>query len=170
MNLYHNLSEVNYAIYTFSICDMRIEYIDEVVTSIKLHEPLPINYCGLRTPLTDLVSLQLREYFEGKRKEFTFAWRVQGTDFQQKVWRALYQIPYGERRTYKDIAIAIGSPLSSRAVGMACNRNPMMIVVPCHRVIGAGGKLIGYAAGIELKAKLLNIENDQRFDLIHEKR
>ncbi|MFR9592700.1 MAG: methylated-DNA--[protein]-cysteine S-methyltransferase [Rikenellaceae bacterium] len=115
----------------------------------------------MNNPFTDLVASQLQEYFDGARTHFTFKFELQGTKFQQKVWRALCTIPYAERRTYKDIAIEIGSPLASRAVGMACNRNPMMIVVPCHRVVGSNGRLVGYAGGIDLKEKLLSIESDR---------
>lgn len=80
---------------------------------------------------------QLSEYFAGKRDSFDIPIKTQGTDFQEKVWNALKQIPYGETRSYKDIAIAIGKPKAMRTVGMANNRNPIMIVIPCHRVIGA---------------------------------
>ena len=83
---------------------------------------------------------------------------MKGTAFQQNVWRALLEIPYGETRSYKQIAEAIGNPKAVRAVGMANNRNPLLVVVPCHRVIGANGKLIGYAAGIEKKEFLLRLE------------
>ena len=81
-----------------------------------------------------------------------------GTVFQQQVWKALCDIPYGETRSYKQIAEAIGNPKAVRAVGMANNRNPLIIVVPCHRVVGANGKLVGYAAGIEKKEFLLKLE------------
>ena len=83
---------------------------------------------------------------------------IKGTDFQIRVWQALCDIPYGETRSYKQIAKAIGKPKAVRAVGMANNRNPLLIVVPCHRVIGANGKLVGYGAGIEKKEFLLRLE------------
>ena len=98
------------------------------------------------------------EYLEGKRKVFDFPYEFHGTEFQKKVWKKLCDIPYGETRTYKDIAIAIGNPKACRAVGMSNNKNPITIAVPCHRVIGANGKLVGYAGGIEMKKKLLEIE------------
>lgn len=101
---------------------------------------------------------QLSEYFAGKRDSFDIPIKTQGTDFQEKVWNALKQIPYGETRSYKDIAIAIGKPKAMRAVGMANNRNPIMIVIPCHRVIGANGQLIGYGGGLDVKEKLLTLE------------
>lgn len=101
---------------------------------------------------------QLSEYFAGKRDSFDIPIKTQGTDFQEKVWNTLKQIPYGETRSYKDIAIAIGKPKAMRAVGMANNRNPIMIVIPCHRVIGANGQLIGYGGGLDVKEKLLTLE------------
>ena len=101
---------------------------------------------------------QLSEYFAGKRDSFDIPIKTQGTDFQEKVWNALKQIPYGETRSHKDIAIAIGKPKAMRAVGMANNRNPIMIVIPCHRVIGANGQLIGYGGGLDVKEKLLTLE------------
>ena len=101
---------------------------------------------------------QLSEYFAGKRDSFDIPIKTQGTDFQEKVWNALKQIPYGETRSYKEIAIAIGKPKAMRAVGMANNRNPIMIVIPCHRVIGANGQLIGYGGGLDVKEKLLTLE------------
>ena len=102
---------------------------------------------------------QLSEYLKGERKSFDLPLRMKGTDFQQRVWNALLKIPYGETRSYKQIAEAIGNPKAVRAVGMANNRNPLLIVVPCHRVIGADGKLVGYGAGIEKKEFLLRLES-----------
>lgn len=101
---------------------------------------------------------QLSEYLDGKRELFDIPIKTQGTDFQEKVWKALKQIPYGETRSYKEIAIEIGNPKAMRAVGMANNRNPIMIVIPCHRVIGANGQLIGYGGGLDVKEKLLTLE------------
>ena len=101
---------------------------------------------------------ELEEYFAGKRREFTFPLDLRGTDFQQACWRALLAIPYGETRTYADIARAVGKPNAFRAVGMANNRNPIAIVVPCHRVIASDGTLCGYGAGLDVKRKLLELE------------
>ena len=101
---------------------------------------------------------QLSEYLTGERKSFDLPLNPRGTVFQQQVWKALCDIPYGETRSYKQIAEAIGNPKAVRAVGMANNRNPLLIVVPCHRVIGANGKLVGYGAGIEKKEFLLKLE------------
>ncbi|MBQ7883713.1 MAG: methylated-DNA--[Phascolarctobacterium sp.] len=102
---------------------------------------------------------QLQEYFAKERTSFDLTLDVQGTEFQEKVWEELKKIPYGEVRTYQDIATALGNPKAVRAVGMANNRNPICIVVPCHRVIGKNNKLTGYAGGVEKKEYLLNLES-----------
>lgn len=101
---------------------------------------------------------QLEEYFAGQRREFTFPLDLRGTEFQLACWQALLAIPYGETRTYADIARAVGKSGAFRAVGMANNRNPVAIVVPCHRVIGSDGTLCGYGGGLEIKRKLLGLE------------
>lgn len=101
---------------------------------------------------------QLDEYFSGERREFNFALDLRGTDFQRACWRALAAIPYGETRSYADIARAVGRPRGFRAVGMANNRNPVAIVVPCHRVIASDGTLCGYGGGLDVKRKLLELE------------
>jgi methylated-DNA-[protein]-cysteine S-methyltransferase len=102
---------------------------------------------------------QLREYFNGERKEFSIALDFIGTDFQKQVWYALLTIPYGETRTYGQIADQLNNPKAVRAVGAANGRNPISIIAPCHRVIGASGSLTGFAGGLENKAILLKIEN-----------
>ncbi len=101
---------------------------------------------------------QILEYLEGKREEFTIPIRMKGTKFQQEVWTALLDIPYAETCSYGDVAKAIGKPKACRAVGMANNKNPLPIIIPCHRVIGADGRMVGYAAGLDIKAKLQSIE------------
>jgi O-6-methylguanine DNA methyltransferase len=101
---------------------------------------------------------ELREYLAGERREFTFALDLRGTPFQVQCWRALLAIPYGETRTYADIARAVQKPKAFRAVGMANNRNPIAVVVPCHRVIASDGTLCGYGGGLDLKRKLLELE------------
>jgi methylated-DNA-[protein]-cysteine S-methyltransferase len=112
----------------------------------------------LETALIKEAHRQLCEYLKGERKTFHLPLAPKGTDFQKRVWKALMEIPYGETRSYKQIAVAIGNPKAVRAVGLANNRNPLLIVVPCHRVIGADGKLVGYGAGIEKKEFLLRLE------------
>lgn len=112
----------------------------------------------LETALIKETHRQLCEYLKGERKEFDLPLNPKGTDFQKRVWKALCEIPYGETRSYKQIAETIGNPKAVRAVGIANHRNPLLIVVPCHRVIGADGKLVGYASGIDKKAFLLRLE------------
>jgi len=101
---------------------------------------------------------QLRGYFEGRIRVFTLPLDLRGTEFQMRVWRTLCSIPYGETRSYSQIASLIGSPRAVRAVGAANGRNPIAIVVPCHRVIGAGGGLVGYGGGLAVKKLLLELE------------
>lgn len=101
---------------------------------------------------------QLDEYFAGKRRQFSLPFDFAGTGFQKDVWRALSTIPFGETRTYAEIAAQIGRPRAVRAVGAANGKNPLSIVVPCHRVIGSNGKLTGFAGGLEVKAWLLRFE------------
>ena len=101
---------------------------------------------------------ELKEYFAGERREFSCPLDLRGTEFQLACWHALLEIPYGETRSYRDIAEAIGHPHASRAVGMSNNRNPVAIVVPCHRVIASSGSLCGYGGGLDLKRKLLDLE------------
>jgi O-6-methylguanine DNA methyltransferase len=106
----------------------------------------------------NIYSVQLTEYFRGLRKEFSLPLDIKGTDFQMKVWNALLKIPYGSVTTYKGIAERIDNPKGQRAVGLANNKNKIPIVIPCHRVIGTNGKLVGYEGGVHLKEKLLQLE------------
>ena len=101
---------------------------------------------------------QLTEYLQGEREHLTFAIEVDGTPFQRDVWHALQKVPYGETRTYSDIAIAIQKPTAVRAVASAIGANPVMIVIPCHRIIGKNGKLTGFRGGLLMKEHLLKIE------------
>ncbi len=110
------------------------------------------------TALIARCKAQLDEFFTGTRKVFDLPLGPKGTQFQQKVWQALQEIPYGETRTYGEIAAAAGNPKAARAVGMANNKNPIAILIPCHRVVGSRGKLVGYAAGLEKKMWLLELE------------
>lgn len=115
--------------------------------------------CASRpSPLGQKALLFLQAYFAGKRPVFNLPLAGRGTAFQQAVWRALQDIPYGQTRTYGQIAAAVGRPKAVRAVGQACHVNPWAVVVPCHRVVGANGKLTGYAGGLNKKAWLLNWE------------
>jgi methylated-DNA-[protein]-cysteine S-methyltransferase len=108
--------------------------------------------------LTSQAARQLGEYFSGKRRKFDIPLNPSGTEFQQAVWEALLSIPYGETRSYKQVAEMVGNPKGSRAVGMANNKNPISIIIPCHRVIGSNGALIGYAGGLDMKKGLLELE------------
>jgi methylated-DNA-[protein]-cysteine S-methyltransferase len=113
-------------------------------------------------PVLDAASGQLGEYFAGTRQEFDLPLQFMGTDFQRRAWEALLTIPFGETRTYADMARQIGQPTAVRAVGAANGRNPLSIIVPCHRVIGASGALTGFGGGLDAKAKLLALEAPQR--------
>ena len=113
-------------------------------------------------PVLSKAEQQLGEYFEGKRRSFSIPLDMRGTVFQRKVWEALLAIPYGETRSYADLAKRMGNPMATRAVGAANGRNPISIVVPCHRVIGSNGKLTGFAGGLDTKARLLNLEQAHR--------
>ncbi|NCB51494.1 MAG: methylated-DNA--[protein]-cysteine S-methyltransferase [Clostridia bacterium] len=117
---------------------------------------------GAPSPLLERAADQLKEYFAGKREAFDLPLAPEGTEFMKKVWAALCNIPFGETRTYGQIAAAVGNPKAARAVGMACNLNPIGIIVPCHRVIGANGSLTGYAGGLPMKAALLQLEAGKR--------
>ncbi len=110
---------------------------------------------------------QLNEYFEGRRTKFDVPVEFFGTDFQKNVWNALLNIPYGDTMTYGDIARITGNPKAARAVGGACNKNHMLIIVPCHRVVGAGDRLVGFACGIEIKKTLLEIEASNKMHEVH---
>lgn len=110
------------------------------------------------TPLLREAYLQIAQYLGGTRFDFDLPLNPQGTAFQHQVWRTLQAIPYGQTRTYRQIAAEVGNPQAARAVGMANNRNPLPILIPCHRVIGADGSLTGYASGLALKQALLKLE------------
>jgi methylated-DNA-[protein]-cysteine S-methyltransferase len=114
-----------------------------------------------RHPLLVETEHQLQEYFAGRRQEFTVPLDPAGTAFQRQVWNALLTIPFGETRSYGQIARQIGKPSAVRAVGAANGRNPVSIITPCHRVIGSGGKLTGFAGGLDVKARLLALEGGQ---------
>lgn len=149
---------MNYFIYGMPLGRLTIVADDQGLTQI-LFGPHAVDGAVRRpSALTNTAATQLQEYFAGKRREFDLPLSPHGTDFQLKVWECLRSIPYGQTRTYAQIAEAVGSPKGFRAVGLANNKNPLPIVVPCHRVIGAGGKLVGYAAGIKVKRYLLELE------------
>ncbi len=115
------------------------------------------------TPVLEQAIKQLEEYFLGQRQCFDIPLKLEGTDFQKSVWQALRTIPYGEKRSYGQIAKQIDNPKAARAVGSANNKNPLMIFVPCHRVIGANGSMVGYASGIRNKEILLELESSAEY-------
>lgn len=132
---------------------------DDFITNLYFKDEWDLEDCEVKeTTLIKEAKRQLDEYFSGKRKEFDLPLRTQGTAFQQKVWNALLEIPYGETRYYGEIANIIGNSKASRAVGLANNRNPISIFIPCHRVIGKNGKLVGYGGGLHVKELLLDLE------------
>lgn len=143
-------------IYHSPVGDIQLDYENGKVTALKNADS------GMETgapnELTESVFRQLDEYFAGTRRTFDFPYRLHGTRFQEKVWAALRDIPYGETRSYKEIAEAVGHPKAFRAVGMANHANPIFIAVPCHRVIGSDGSLVGYGGGIKMKKALLDLE------------
>ena len=147
-----------FAVYNTKIGKIKIKYENDVLTGIAYTENEKEQ--GIRSELSDKTVLQLEEYFDGKRKEFDIPIKLTGTEFQKKVWNELLKIPYGKTVSYKDISIKIGNPKACRAVGMANHNNPILIIVPCHRVINENNKLGGYALGLDLKRKLLELEKE----------
>ncbi|CUU45698.1 methylated-DNA--[protein]-cysteine S-methyltransferase [Clostridium beijerinckii] len=132
------------------------------ITKICFINKDELNIEGNETELLRKAIKQLEEFFEGERNCFDLPLAPKGTEFQRKVWSALQEIPFGETRSYGEIAKIVGNEKAARAVGMANNKNPIPIIIPCHRVIGANGKLVGYAGGLNTKEKLLKIEKDYK--------
>lgn len=136
-----------------------IEFHNETVLALNICQEVPVN---LPVPsFASYVFQQLDEYFSQKRTTFEIPYQTHGTTFQKHVWQALTEIPYGETCSYKDVAHAINKPKAYRAVGMANNKNPIPIIIPCHRVIGIKGNLVGFAYGLAIKQELLSIEKRQ---------
>lgn len=150
--------------YTYDTILGSVTFVEEngALVVITTHPYHPKEEIYQETPVIKEAFRQLSEYFSGNRKTFNLPLLLKGTDFQKQVWQALLKIPFGETRSYKQIAEAIGNPKAVRAVGMANNKNPLLIVVPCHRVIGANGKLVGYAVGLDKKEYLLRLEGSLR--------
>ena len=156
---------MNFDFYHSPIGLLYIESTDGGIRAVKL-----IDYKDQHTPMpsihTTQAKVELEEYFNKSRKEFEVAIDMdQGTLFQKKVWNQLRTIPYGSTISYQDIADRLNNPLSVRAVGMANGKNPIPIIVPCHRVIGSNGSLVGYALGIDVKKKLLSLENPLEYGM-----
>ena len=137
---------------------LRLTSDGHVLTGVLYNEPTPDDsWIDDDAPFADVIG-ELREYFAGERTAFDVPIRATGTAFQTSVWAALREIPYGETRNYGQLAEAIGKPTAVRAVGLANSRNPISIIVPCHRVIGSNGSLTGYSGGLERKRALLDLE------------
>ncbi len=131
---------------------------DGVITRLYLPNAPTPRIASRETPLLARGREQLLEYLAGERRQFDLPLAPRGTPFQQRVWAVLQGIPYGQTRSYRDVALAADCPRGFRAVGMANNRNPIPIFIPCHRVVGADGSLVGYGGGLDLKRQLLALE------------
>lgn len=149
---------MNYYKYSTSIGNIFIYAQNECITAISVSHSLKQECEYAESPITIQCINEINEYLKGERKIFTVPIKIKGTDFQNAVWNELRKIPYGEVRSYTQIAHAIGKTKAMRAVGNANHNNPILIIIPCHRVIGSDGKLTGFAAGIEMKRRLLEIE------------
>jgi methylated-DNA-[protein]-cysteine S-methyltransferase len=149
--------------YRYKFCNLFIAEENNAVCCVSLNTnkiKKTQDFIYGETPLLKKAAGQLDEYFGKKRKKFNLPLALHGTDFQIKVWKALQNIPYGKTCSYGHLAGITGNSKAGRAVGMANNRNPIMIIIPCHRVIGKDGSLTGYAGGLKLKKKLLELEQD----------
>ncbi|WP_312112946.1 methylated-DNA--[protein]-cysteine S-methyltransferase [Brevibacillus reuszeri] len=142
-----------------------IEFADEEYGLETLHRWCKKTFLGISPERDDAINetakMQINEYFAGERQTFDLPIVLYGTPFQKTVWNELKNIPYGETRSYKDIALAIGASKAVRAIGGANNRNPIPIIIPCHRVIGSNGAMVGYGGGLSIKEHLLTLEDAQ---------
>lgn len=138
-----------------------IEEEASAITGVYLEKEL--SGTNKKTPLIEKTIQQLDEYLSGSRKTFTIEINLQGTNFQKKIWQELVKIPYGTAISYKELAQRVGNPKGFRAAGGACNKNPILLIIPCHRVIGADGKLVGFGAGLSVKERLLSLERNGHF-------
>jgi methylated-DNA-[protein]-cysteine S-methyltransferase len=132
---------------------------DSAILSVDFEKKVGDNSKSIPPMLKEAVK-QLDEYFKGSRKVFTVKTKASGTPFQMKIWNAMSKIPYGKTATYQEMAAMAGNPKAARAAGGACHRNPLGVIVPCHRVIGSDGSLTGFGGGLDLKEKLLNHEKN----------
>lgn len=141
---------------------IRIEEENEIITALNFENSLPEEeeVEVVETACLHEAFRQLKEYLSGNRMEFNLPLYIQGTEFQMDAWEALRKIPYGQTRSYKQQAEAIGRPKAVRAIGMANHHNPIAIFIPCHRVLGANGKLVGFGGGLDVKIKLLELEKE----------
>jgi O-6-methylguanine DNA methyltransferase len=154
-------SAMRYAVMNTPLGSLTITSTEKGLASVQFGGAIPIN--GVSNPSGNQPYIrQLEEYFAGSRTKFDLSLDVTGTPFQLMVWHELLGIPYGETRSYGEIARSIGKPGAARAVGMANHDNPIAVVIPCHRVVGHNGALTGYAGGLHLKQKLLSLEQHTR--------
>jgi len=156
-----NPAEISYFVHNTQIGKLTIVSNKDAIISVSFGVVEGLGTCR-KTELISRTARQLDEYFAGKRQTFDVPIQPTGTPFQKLVWNALLTIPYGETRSYKEIAMMIGKPNACRAVGMANNKNPIAIIIPCHRVIGSDGSLVGYGGGLEIKKYLLGLEKKVR--------
>ena len=147
---------IRHGVYPCPLGTLVIGYTECKIVSVNLVSET--NLPHRPSPLSDFAAGQIMEYFLGDRKDFDLPIGATGTPFQTAVWRQIRNIPYGQTRTYGQIAAILGKPKASRAVGQAANRNPLWIIVPCHRVVGKNQALTGYAGGLEIKQALLELE------------
>ncbi|WP_304340445.1 methylated-DNA--[protein]-cysteine S-methyltransferase [Metaclostridioides mangenotii] len=151
----------NIFVYETEIGELAIADNGKAITELYFKNKIDVE--GKNIEETELIKKafnEFKEYLSGDRKNFDIPLEPEGTDFQLKVWEALKSIPYGETCSYKDIAKKVGSPKAYRAVGLANNKNPISIFIPCHRVIGSNGKLVGYGGGLDVKEFLLKLEKE----------
>jgi methylated-DNA-[protein]-cysteine S-methyltransferase len=153
----------NYFVYSLKKIKILITEENNAITGVFFGAEIPAGFVKAETPLIKKAATQIEEYLNGKRKKFSLPLAMHGTEFQMDVWRALQTIPYGETRSYKEIAELVHRPKAVRAVGMANHRNPISIIVPCHRIIGHNGSLTGYGGGLPLKKYLLELEQARPF-------
>jgi len=153
----------NYFTYSLKKIKVLITEENNAITGVYFGADIPSGFVKAETPLIKKAAAQIEEYLNGKRRKFSLPLSMHGTEFQMDVWRALQSIPYGETRSYKEIAELVHRPKAVRAVGMANHRNPISIIVPCHRVIGHNGSLTGYGGGLPLKKYLLELEQARPF-------
>ena len=148
--------------YPCMIGELCIEQTNGFITHIYFMHEFPADVKTGETPLIKEAKLQLDEYFAGNRKLFSIPISPQGTPYAKKIWELLRAIPYGQTQTYKQIAEKAGNPGAARAVGLACNKNPIALLIPCHRVIGSNGALTGYRGGLDVKRALLELEGRRK--------
>jgi O-6-methylguanine DNA methyltransferase len=151
---------IRHGVYPCPLGTLVIGYTECKIVSVKLVSET--NLPHRPSPLSDFAAGQIMEYFLGDRKDFDLPIGATGTPFQTAVWRQIRNIPYGQTHTYGQTAAAIGSPKAARAVGSACNRNSLWILIPCHRVVGKNGNLTGYAGGLTMKQALLELEQSYK--------